>query len=342
MSARAHPRAIGAFVLGAVALVLTVVVALSSGDWFAPRDHFVIFFPGSVRGLNPGAPVTFRGVQVGQVQDVNAFLTGKNDPMIQIEVLIEFRRTVIEAPEGVDQPWGQVRGAELARRLTAAGIRARLMSQSLLTGQKYIDFDFLPEEPARLSGIPRRYPELPTSATALERLSQRSEELMEKVADLPMDQVVEEVRRFIQAVNRFVESRDLERAVVGARRSAELLEPTLTDLRATMADLRRVSASLETSVTGTGGETAETARRLRGTLDRLDRTLARIDQAADATDDTRVRAAQTLDDLSRTLASLRALAEYIQTHPEAMVLGKARPEPLPPRPSPRSHPEVKR
>ncbi len=65
------------------------------------------------------------------------------------------------------------------------------------------------------------------------------------------------------------------------------------------------------------------------------------DQAATATDDTRVRAAETLDDLSRTLASLRALAEYIQTHPEAMVLGKARPEVQPPhQPSP--HPEVKR
>jgi len=341
VSARAHPRAVGAFVLGAVALVVGVVLALSSGEWFTPRDHFVIFFPGSVRGLDPGAPVTFRGVKVGEVQDVNAFLTGKNDPLIQIEVLIEFHRTVIEAPEGVGRPWGSVRGPELARRLIAAGIRARLMSQSLLTGQKYIEFDFLPADPARFSGIPRRYPELPTTPTALERMSQRSEELMQRIAELPMDRVVKEVQRFIEAVNDFLESRDLERAVAGTRRAAEQLEPALKELRQTMAELRRVSGSLDTTLTGTSSETAETVRRLRTTLDRLDHTLGRIDQAAAATDDTRVRAAETLDDLSRTLASLRALAEYIQTHPEAMVLGKAKPEVQPPhQPSPR--PEVKR
>jgi paraquat-inducible protein B len=339
VSARAHPRAVGAFVLVAIALVLAVVVVLSSGTWFAPRDHFVVFFPGSVRGLNPGAPVTFRGVQVGQVRDVTAFLTGKPDPMIQIEVEIEFRRTVIEAPEGVVQPWARLRGAELARRLIASGIRARLLSQSLLTGQKYIDFDFLPDEPARFSGIPRRYPELPTTPTALERLSQRSEELMQKIADLPIDQVVEEVRKFIQSVNRFLASPELERAIRGTSRAAEALRPTMEELRTTMADLRRVSQSLDTSVGSTSSETAETARRLRSTLDRLDRTLGRIDQTALATDETRVHAAETLDDLSRTLASLRALAEYIQTHPEAMVLGKARPE-APPRSKPK--PEVKR
>ena len=58
MTAKAHPRAVGVFVLGAVALALAAIVLLSSGNWFEPRHRFAVFFPGSVRGLNPGAPVT--------------------------------------------------------------------------------------------------------------------------------------------------------------------------------------------------------------------------------------------------------------------------------------------
>ena len=60
------------FVLGAIALVLVAIVAAELGQaGSSARHHFTIFFPGSVRGLNPGAPVTFRGVKVGEVDEVD-------------------------------------------------------------------------------------------------------------------------------------------------------------------------------------------------------------------------------------------------------------------------------
>jgi hypothetical protein len=54
-------------VLGAIALVLAAVVFFSAGGWFEKRERFSVYFPGSVRGLNPGAPVTFRGIKIGEV-----------------------------------------------------------------------------------------------------------------------------------------------------------------------------------------------------------------------------------------------------------------------------------
>ena len=80
MSARTHPRLVGAFVLGAVALLLAAIAALTSGDWLAAKERFTVFFPGSVRGLNPGAAVTFRGIKVGEVKGVTPFLTGRATP----------------------------------------------------------------------------------------------------------------------------------------------------------------------------------------------------------------------------------------------------------------------
>lgn len=327
MSARAHPRAVGVFVLGSVALLVAAIVALSAGDWFAPRERFVVFFPGSVRGLTTGAPVTFRGIKLGEVKDVTALLTGRPEAPIQIEVVIELRRNVVEAQPGVPLPWQNVSGPDAARTLAAGGLRARLLSQSLLTGQKYIDFDILPGEPARYVGIPRRYPELPTAVSGMEKMGQRSEALLDKLAELPIEDILDDLRKAMQSLRALLDSPDLKGAVKGARLSFEAARPALEEARRAIGDLRRTAAALETQASTAGGETAETARRLRTTLDRLDRTLGQIEDTAAATDDTRVRAASTLEELSRALAALRNLAEYVQTHPEAIVLGKARPEP---------------
>ena len=128
MSAKAHPRLVGAFVLGAIALVLAAIVALSSGHWLARRDRFALYFPGSVKGLDKGAPVTFRGVKVGEVQDVQAILTGRPDALIQIEVVIEVRHNVVEVPPGQSVP------ADLLPSASAKNFASGLIALGFLSG----------------------------------------------------------------------------------------------------------------------------------------------------------------------------------------------------------------
>ncbi len=210
----------------------------------------------------------------------------------------------------------------MARRLIDSGIRGRMLSQSLLTGQRYIEFDFLPGEPARFAGLSRRYPELPTTSTSMERLGQRGEELVDRLANLPLDQMLEDTRLALQSLRALVESADLRGAIGGTRRSMHALESALADTRATLADLRRLTATLDAQVQGTGGETRDAAHRLQQTLERAERTFARFDDVAAGTDEARLRTSETLQELSRTLAALRNLAEYVQRHPEAFVQGK--------------------
>ncbi len=210
----------------------------------------------------------------------------------------------------------------MAKRLIDSGIRGRMLSQSLLTGQKYIEFDFLPAEPARFAGLSRRYPELPTTSTAMERLGQRGEELVDRLANLPLDQMLEDARLALQSLRALAESSDLRGAIGGIRRSMETLQPTLAETRATLSEARRLTATLETQVRGTGGETRNAAHRLQETLERADQSLARFDEVAAGTDEARLRTSETLQELSRTLAALRNLAEYVQRHPEAFVQGK--------------------
>ena len=322
MSQKTHPRIVGAFVLGGIALVLGAIVLLSSGNWFEPKTLFTVFFPGSVRGLNKGASVTFRGVKIGEVKDVTAFLTGRDDALIQIEVVIEIRTNVVEAPAGTPRPFAGATPKALAEALIARGVRARMLSQSMLTGQKYIDLDFLPDEPARLAGLQRLYPELPTTPTAMEKLGDQAETFFAKLAELPLDQMLEDLRGALQSLREVLSSPDLEGAIAGAHRATRTLEPALTEARAAIAEARGVIRALDGQVKGIGGDTETTLREMRETLELAQKTLDSLERTLSGADEARIRAAGTLEELERAMKAIRNLVDYIQTHPEAMVLGK--------------------
>jgi paraquat-inducible protein B len=322
VSAKTHPRAVGAFVLGAIALVLGAIVFLSSAGWLQKRERFSVYFPGSVRGLNPGAPVTFRGIKIGEVDEVKAVLTGKPDPLIQIEVVLEFIGNIVEVPPGLQRPFVGLSSADYAKALIERGIRGKLQSQSLLTGQKYVDFDFLPDEPARLSGLNPRYPELPTTPTAMEKLGERGERFFAKLAELPVDQMLEDIRQALQSLRTLLESEDLKGAISGSRRAASAVPPTLEEVRVTLAEVRKTLDAVAGETRETASAARDTFHEAREALARAERTLARLEETASGADEARVTVTQAIEELRQTLQALRNLVDYVQTHPEAVVLGK--------------------
>ena len=87
MKQRVSPTLIGAFVLGAVLLAVTAVVLIGSGRFFRRTSPFVLYFPGSVNGLRIGAPVKFRGVEIGSVEDIRLQLQ-PDQSVSRIPVLI--------------------------------------------------------------------------------------------------------------------------------------------------------------------------------------------------------------------------------------------------------------
>jgi paraquat-inducible protein B len=222
----------------------------------------------------------------------------------------------------VENPYEGLDQSEATALLIEQGIRARMMSASLLTGQKYIELDFLPDEPARLAGLSRRYPEIPTTPTALEKLSERIEDLMNKLAEVPLDQVVENVQKAIEAARRIFESPQIEATLDEARRAAESIEKTLDEARTTLRSAREMIENLDKETEGLGDSVQETLAELRERLARTEETFEALESTLRGTDDARMDISTTLVELQRALESFRNLAEYIQTHPEALLQGK--------------------
>ncbi len=144
MSAKANKSLIGAFVLGATALAVAGVVIFGSGRFFRKPHMFVMYFPGSVKGLNVGAPVMFRGVKVGQVTDMKVNFYGKElNILIPVYIELDPRTDVLVS--------GDVPKGQYLKALIKKGLRAQLQMQSFITGQLLIDLDFHPGKPAATS-----------------------------------------------------------------------------------------------------------------------------------------------------------------------------------------------
>ena len=80
MSKSANKTLIGAFVVGATALLLLAIAVFGSGKLFQTTSRQGLFFAGSISGLPGGSPVLFRRGPVWRVVDI--LLTGDLDNLV--------------------------------------------------------------------------------------------------------------------------------------------------------------------------------------------------------------------------------------------------------------------
>ena len=180
---RANPAVVGAFVIGAIALIVIGLLVFGGTGWFVQRNQYVAYFPGSVKGLQVGAPVDFRGVTIGEVTDIKV-LFNPQDVSARIPVVMELDPSQIEVA-GRDVIVSEEEDAE---RLIKAGFRAQLQSQSLLTGLLFVNLDFYPDAPVRLVGGDEPYPEIPTIPSGFEQLQQSAGDVAARLPAL-LDQL---------------------------------------------------------------------------------------------------------------------------------------------------------
>ncbi|UCE58419.1 MAG: MCE family protein [Phycisphaerales bacterium] len=354
MSRKANSTAIGIFVVGAAALVVAGITYFGSGRFLAETETYVLFFEGSLKGLNVGAPVLFRGVKVGEVSDI-VVRYHEDDQKIDIPVYIEYRPDTVVKISGTPD-----RRATIAA-LVEQGLRAKLAMQSFVTGLLAVEFEFKPESPVRLVGGDPRYTELPTIPSMMDELSNTMGKFAHRLSEIPIEGLISELREAVQGTNEFVRSEELKQAVKSldetlkdfgklARKVDEKVDPLVSSFvetseaaRATFktADERIVSAEgvlsetlgsyktlaentdtrlepLATSIT----DTAEVARTA---LEQARQTLATVQEVIARDSELHYKLIGALEEFSAAAHSVRVLADYLEQNPEALLQGKNAP-----------------
>lgn len=326
-----HALLVGGFALGALALIVATVLWLSGNSLFRKQVLAMIHFQGGVAGLYVGAPVTFRGVPVGQVEDIGIEV---NERSLEARIPVRIRLN----PNSVR--FGDVNGSTTPPTLDVLvqrGLRARLVAQSFVTGQKLVDLDFVeqaePAPPTRST----RYPEIPA-------VRDRFEALFDQVAQLPLRETVMDLRTTLQTLNEtLVETRatvtSAREALDGVAKQVNGLagEGQLT-LRAATAAMNELRTTATASLNGvnrlleTSRQTVEAAQpelqaslqSARAAAEAAQVAMQRVNELADPGAPVRADLDAAVRDLSQAARSLREFSELVEEQPNAVIFGRRR------------------
>ncbi len=353
MAKQVNRKLIGGFVVLAVGIMAASVVIFGSGQYFKKTNEYVLYFEEPVKGLNIGAPVLFRGVQVGQVKTI-VLRTEVKEVKFHTAVIIEVypeRFELIGAGKEILDPKKRV------PILVERGLRAQLVSLSLITGQLGIQADMYPDKPAvsRKVAIDEKYTEIPTIPSTLAQLEKGLEKL-------DVEELGARLKSILAGADRLINSPDLTAGVhefKGAMQDGRgLLQNANAKVNALTDNLNRTIDDADKLVRNVDGQVKPLSEKAQKAIEDADTLVRNVDgqvkplsekaqKAIDlaskdfhaVSDDaekvlkdlddfigedsaTHYKLNQALDAIAAASKSVGALMDYLEQHPEALLQGK--------------------
>ena len=325
MSKKINKTEIGAFVLGAIALMVAGVLILGSGKFFTREYVYITYFAGSVKGLSVGSPVVFRGVKVGTVTNIKIIV----DPeTIQLRIPVVF---TLDPQKFKGTPGEFQRDADSIKIAVDKGLRTQLQLQSIVTGQLMLSLDFFPVKPAVYVGWDKsnKFPEIPSIPSPLE-------EFQRTLETLPLQKIAENLNDTLENLDKLVHS-------FNEQKTAETLVSTVRDIQTLVRNVNAKVDPLVASITRTSGaaeatllETRETVVAVRGDFKELVTSSKSAIESAQAVLKQSEQTLQayspdsplvtefnkTLREISSASRSFRNLSDSLERHPESLLRGK--------------------
>jgi len=344
MSKPANPKLVGAFVLGAIALTIGLLVVLGGGKLFQRRTPVVMFFQGSVTGLNVGSPVNFRGVRVGQVTNVFIRYEPDGSPTMEIPVLADFTGNNVEIV--ADKPERrEIRSAreEQLRMLVGKGLRAQLALPSLVTGQATIALDFFPDTTASFKdSFPDRV-EIPTVPSTLQEVQATLQQVYGKISQLPLDDLVSDARDVLKGANRLVNDPQVAQTIGNASKALADLQqvartldsripPLIASIETTSDNANQALISAEKTMKGIETRSEQTFRDTNAmlqaatsALNQADRTLRTANTIIQPGGPVNFEVVNALRETAAAARSMRDLTDQLQRNPNSLLFGRPGP-----------------
>lgn len=299
MSRKAKPAMIGAFVVGAIGLALAAVLTFGSGDLFRETLPCVTFFEDDINGLSAGAPVKFKGVEIGQVKEIRLPL---DETMAASVIQVTYRLSTRQLS-------GPSRGEATSERLEQAvreGLHVRLATESFVTGVLYLSLEIEPDGPRKLVGAVTDATEIPALPSRTRQIQSLAEKAVARFSELPLEDVAAAARDSLRALDELLRSPNVERTLVSAEKTLNTADRTFTTVegiaKSLQSDLSRVAASLDTTLAAA-----------RASFARLDRTLDTGERSIEeVTQELKTNVEMLSSTLKDTAAATQATAQRLQ------------------------------
>lgn len=338
MSKEANKIAIGGFVVGAIGLAVLSLLMFGSGRFLQKKSMHVMFFQGSVKGLNVGAPVKFRGVDIGMVKDIQLTINPQ-DLEVYVPVYVEIFNNRISILGGESQKkFDPEEGINTL--VTDMGLRAQLQMQSFVTGQLFINYDFYPESAIKKVGLDKKVYEVPTIPTTLEIVSQTAEDILAGLREVNFKEIVENISQITKGVNELVNSPDMREAITNFNNALQDMQGIIQSMDAfmgavngrvdsvtdsfesTMQDTRKLVNNIDSRLNSAASDVEGTLAAAQASFKKAESLLAEAEKLIASNSNLRREIVMTLASMSDASHSIEELTDYLQRHPDSLIRGK--------------------
>ncbi len=232
----------------------------------------VLRFHQTVRGLTVGAPVDFRGAELGQVRAITMAFdqeTADFTPLVTVDIYPDRLDVISAGPKPQTEAQRRQRLAELVRR---SGLRAQLRTGNLVTGQFYVALDFFPNAPPVRLNPTAEPPELPTVPGDFEELYKQVQAILRKLDKVPFDAIGRDLHQVLTTLDGTMKRLD----AVAVRTDKEVLP----ELRDSLKEMRTSMEVLTAAMAGDAPLQQDTRQALKG-LTEATRSLKRLTDSLD-------------------------------------------------------------
>lgn len=215
MARQPNRKMIGLFLVTGFAIFAIVLASLLKGKLFSDRENTVVmYFEESIKGLSVGSPVVLKGVKIGEVSKIRIVVDSEN---------LSFRTPVYAKMQSKGISAKNLKqGKEVLDALVEKGLRARLISQSYVTGQLMIELEMLPGTPIKYHGKSKLV-EIPTALSPMGELSRGLQRLPIAEGVKNFTEFFESLNKTMPEVNRII--KDIDKIVSRNKgASAEMLD----------------------------------------------------------------------------------------------------------------------
>ncbi|WP_424986470.1 MlaD family protein [Microbulbifer sp. S227A] len=230
-------------------------------------------FQEGVSGLSPGAALNFKGLKIGEVDTLSAFVSEDEvTPQVHQLVTLKVDPDLMGLPEGATTE----EALDFIGLAVEGGVRARLNKASLLTSSLIVELVEIDDAtPAAFDREAEPFPMIPSVETDLPDLNATMEGMMKRVNGLKIEELIERATSMMASVEAFASSDKLRAApgeIVGLVEDARALVAS-EEMQALPGDLRKTIDELRTTIAKANAENL---------VDQLVATLKRAEEAADS------------------------------------------------------------
>ncbi len=295
MKRKGHATLVGAFVVGAFAVLVGFVVF--TGGLTSLRDkneRFVLVFRENIYGLKEGGKVTLNGVRIGRVE---RFFLGSAEQDAPVPILVEIDRRLVlrhmdEAGNELFDSDGEFRHDVLPR------IQGQLVQESFVTGIQYVNLEYHSSQADANMTTRHGYPQIVTQASTMEQLSENLDPeyigkqltsllktANQRLEELNVIAIKDSFTSSSQQFDVFIDEFSKNFVPLGPKLGVASDEATLT-----MAELRKLSLALN--------------------------------EMLDPSSDFRFDFGETLHEISASMKAIKNLAELLERNPQSIIRGK--------------------